>query len=313
MITMTDPVSQASRPFLTDGGLETTLIFHKGIELPEFAAFHLLRHDIGRNTLRDYFHTYLEIAAEYDTGFILESPTWRANPDWARKIGYSKKELIAANKQSIADLESIRNTYSDRISQLPISGCIGPRGDGYSPSSQMSPSEAESYHDHQVKTFADANVDLITAMTLNYVEEAIGIVNSAMAAGIPSVISFTLETDGALPSGEKLGDAIRRTDADTNGSAAYFMINCAHPTHFEDAFDNGEDWSHRIKGIRANASTLSHEELDNSETLDDGDPADLADRLRRLKKILPNLTVYGGCCGTDHRHVRAIGKACTAD
>ncbi|MEM7143802.1 MAG: homocysteine S-methyltransferase family protein [Verrucomicrobiota bacterium] len=309
---MSEIITTSSRPFLTDGGLETTLIFHHDIDLPEFAAFHLLRDDPGRTTLRDYFHTYLEIAAELDTGFILESPTWRANPDWAQKIGYENDELIDANKKSIDDLKSIRDTFADRVHTIPISGCIGPRGDGYSPSTQMSPDESASYHEHQVRTFTDAGVDLISAMTLNYVEEAIGIANAAQAAGVSSVISYTVETDGRLPTGETLGDAIRRTDAETNNAASYFMINCAHPTHFEDAFEGDEDWTHRIRGIRANASALSHEELDNSETLDDGDPEDLAQRICELQKLLPNLNVYGGCCGTDHRHIRAIGEACAS-
>ena len=310
MNTQPESIGSGSVPFLTDGGLETTVIFHHGIELPEFAAFHLMREESGRSLLRDYYSQYLEIAAELGTGFILESPTWRANPQWGEKIGYSGSALRAANLESVAELEALRAEFASRVPELLISGCVGPRGDGYSPANQMSAREAESYHSTQIEILADAGVDFISAMTINYVEEAIGIVRAARAAGTAPVISFTVETDGRLPTGEALGDAIARTDAESAGGAAYFMINCAHPTHFDGTLQPGTDWSQRIRGIRANASRLSHEELDESETLDDGDPADLADRLRRLKATLPELAVFGGCCGTDHRHIRAIGDAC---
>ena len=309
MTTITDQFDRTARPFLTDGGLETTLIFHDGIDLPEFAAFPLLQDARGRTKLRDYLRTYLDIASEFEMGFVLESPTWRANSDWGEKLGYDREGLRAANRLAIADLAELRREYADRIPHMLISGCLGPRGDGYSPTSTMDSRQAEAYHADQVATFADAGADFVSAFTINYVEEAIGVARAARSAGIPSVISFTVETDGCLPTGEPLREAIEKTDAATDGAVSYFMINCAHPTHFEETFQDGGDWTRRIRGVRANASRLSHEELDESETLDDGDPADLADRLRRMQGLLPDLAVFGGCCGTDDRHIRAIGRA----
>jgi homocysteine S-methyltransferase len=299
-----------TRTTLTDGGLETVLIFHHGQELPEFAAFHLLKDEAGRQLLRDYNRQHLDIAEELGTAFNLGAPTWRANPDWGEKIGYSPSELRTANERAFRELHLLREEYKDRIPDIGISGCVGPRGDGYSPSALMSADEARAYHAPQIQLFANQGADTFAAMTMNYVEEAVGIARAARAANIPAMISFTVETDGRLPNGNSLREAIERTDAESDRAVDSFMINCAHPTHFDSIFQEGGDWLLRIKGIRANASRLSHAELDESEHLDEGDPLDLADRLRRLKTVLPNLSVFGGCCGTDHRHIRAIGEAC---
>ena len=296
--------------FLTDGGLETTIIFHQGLELPEFAAFDLLKYDTGLQSLQQYFRTYATMAKNYQVGLILESATWRANPDWGTKLGYSSVALAELNHKAIAMLHDIRQEYETEHSQMVISGCVGPRGDGYIPSDAMTVDEAQQYHQSQIETFRDAEADLVTAITMNYVEEAIGITRTAQAVGMPVVISFTVETDGKLPTGQLLQDAIAQVEQDTNQAPAYYMINCAHPTHFAEALISGEPWLERIRGIRANASTKSHAELNESETLDDGNPEELGSQYRELKNKLKNLNVLGGCCGTDHRHVEAICKAC---
>ncbi|MEP0919082.1 homocysteine S-methyltransferase family protein [Leptolyngbya sp. DQ-M1] len=296
--------------FLTDGGLETTLIFQEEIDLPDFAAFDLLKHSAGYQSLTHYFRTYATMAQNYQVGLILESATWRANPDWGTKLGYSSAELVEMNRKAIALLHDIRQEYETEQCQMVISGCVGPRGDGYIPGDAMTVDEAADYHRSQIETFRDADADLVTAITMNYVEEAIGIVQAAQAIGMPVVISFTLETDGKLPTGQSLKDAIAQVDAVTNHEPAYYMINCAHPTHFASTLTQGEPWLERIRGLRANASTKSHVELNESETLDDGNPEELGSQYRSLKATLPNLNVLGGCCGTDDRHVEAICKAC---
>lgn len=172
--------------------------------------------------------------------------------------------------------------------------------------------EAQAYHSTQIETFADTDADLISAFTINYADEAIGIVRAAREAGMPAVISFTVETDGRLPSGEALGEAIKRTDGETDGHASYDMINCAHPTHFRAVLENGSEWRHRLRGLRANASRMSHAELDASSELDRGNPEELGREYRVLRDLLPGLTVLGGCCGTDHQHIDAIVRACAA-
>lgn len=298
--------------FLTDGGIETTLIFHENLELPDFAAFHLLNDKEGYEALRNYFRTYAALAGNYEVGFILESPTWRANPDWGVKLGYSESELAAMNRKSIALLRDIRNEFENEKTAMVISGCVGPRGDGYNPTNLMSADEAQQYHQMQIGTFSETDADMVTAITMNYVEEAIGIARAAKSVGIPVVISFTVETDGKLPTAQTLKDAIESVDEATSNAPAYYMINCAHPTHFEGVLIADEPWLERIRGIRANASTKSHAELNDSEELDEGNPVELGRQHRELLSKLKNLNVLGGCCGTDHRHVEEICKACIA-
>jgi homocysteine S-methyltransferase len=296
--------------FLTDGGLETTLVFHQGIELPCFAAIELLKREDGEEILRRYFEPYAEIARRFRAGMILESPTWRANPDWGRELGYSEEALAAANRRSIGFLEKLRDDYEVHGAPVVISGCVGPRGDGYVVDRAMSWEEAEAYHRSQIETFASTAADMLSAMTINYVEEAVGIVKAAKAAGMPIALSFTVETDGRLPTGQPLGEAIEQVDAETANHSAYYMINCAHPSHFDTNLVAGERWLERIGGLRANASRMSHEELDEAPELDEGDPAELGREYAELKKRLRNLTVLGGCCGTDHRHVEEVASAC---
>ena len=293
--------------FLTDGGQETTLIFHDGLELPHFAAFTLLATDEGRAALRRYYAAYVAIARRDRRGLVLETPTWRSNPDWGARLGYDGAALDAVNAAAVAFVAALRDA-GEAAEPMVLSGAIGPRGDGYRPESLMSAEEAQAYHARQIGVFAAAGVDLVSAFTMTYVEEAIGIVRAAAAAAVPAVISFTVETDGCLRSGMRLGAAIAACDAATGGYAAYYMVNCAHPTHFRGALAGA--WVARIGGIRANASKMSHDELDEAPELDAGDPGELAGEYRALLALLPKARVLGGCCGTDHRHVGEISHAC---
>ncbi|WP_417516089.1 homocysteine S-methyltransferase family protein [Minwuia sp.] len=298
------------RLFLTDSGLETTILFDLGIDLPHFAAFDLLRDRVSRMVVEAYYRRHLQMALARGTGFVMESATWRAHADWGPKLGYDAHALDAANRDCIAQLRGIRDRYETAATPCVISGNIGPRGDGYVAGAIMTVSEAEAYHAVQVESLDRAGVDLVTAMTLTNVPEAIGIVRAAKARQVPVVISFTLETDGRLPAGDTLGDAIAAVDRATGDAAAYFMINCAHPTHFMGMLAEAGDWKHRIRGIRANASRMSHAELDAATELDDGDPQELGAEYAELMALLPDLAVIGGCCGTDHRHVAAAADCC---
>jgi S-methylmethionine-dependent homocysteine/selenocysteine methylase len=288
--------------------METTLIFHHGLELPEFAAFVLLDEESGVQALRDYFEPYIQLAREHRVGLVLDTPTWRASPGWGERLGYSAAAIADVNTRAVALLEGIRRDAGDEPA-IVICGCIGPRGDAYRADDLMNEAEAERYHSTQIGTFAERGVDMASALTLTNANEAVGIVRAATRAGLPVAVSFTVETDGRLPSGQKLRDAMEEVDVKTDGAAAYFMINCAHPTHFLDVLDDDGPWIERIRGIRANASKKSHAELDEAEELDEGDPADLARRYLELAARLPNLTILGGCCGTDDRHIGAICSA----
>jgi S-methylmethionine-dependent homocysteine/selenocysteine methylase len=293
--------------FLTDGGIETSLIFHQGLDLPEFAAFVLLDNEEGLDQLRRYYEPYVSLARENGTGLVLETPTWRASPGWAARLDVSPDKLDWLNRRAVTLMEELRRSAGDN--PVVISGCVGPEGDGYRPANLLSADAARDYHATQVGTFADTAADMVTALTMTYADEATGVAQAASDAGLPSVISFTLETDGRLPNGQGLGEAIEAVDEATSGAPAYYMINCAHPTHFDDVLGTDEPWRDRILGLRANASMMSHDELDEAEELDDGDPADLGARYAALRPRLPSLNVLGGCCGTDHRHVAAIRDA----
>lgn len=295
--------------FLSDGGMETTLIFHEGVALPHFAAFVLLSTADGRRRLLSYYARYLAIAQRHGTGFVLDTPTWRASSDWGIKLGYDDEALAEVNQNAVYMLTELRAEYERPQAPIVLNGAIGPRGDGYR-LSRMDANEAEDYHSPQIASFAVSDADMVSAYTLTSIDEAIGITRAAQSHGMPCAISFTVETDGRLPDNRTLQAAIETVDAATDGYPHYYMINCAHPSHFERSLHTHSAWTQRIAGIRANASMMSHAELDDSETLDAGDPVDLGQRYRTLTALLPRLRILGGCCGTDHRHIAAICEAC---
>ena len=283
-----------TRPLtLTDAGMETALIFHQGVDLPCFAAFPLVETEDGRRALRDYFRPFLDLARDRGLPFLLDAPTWRANPDWGRELGYDLEGIAAVNRRAVAFVDDLRHEELAAGSPaILVEALVGPRGDGYAPDSMMSAQEAEAYHAVQLEALADTAADRVAAMTIADADEAVGIVRAAAAVGLPITVGLTLETDGA---------------------AGGFMLNCAHPAHFAGILAAGGGWSDRIGAVRVNASMLSHAELDAAEELDDGDPADLAARYLGLRDLLPGLEVVGGCCGTDVRHVTAIADAWLRD
>ena len=306
------PFPPLSTPVVTDAGLETWLVFERGIDLPAFAAYPLAATESGRVLLTEYYEHYLEIARAASAAVVLEAPTWRANPDWAATLGHDRATLAQLIDASVDVVHRLRPRWTSDQPFL-VGAAIGPRGDGYLIDVAMDAEEAAEYHSFQIGCLADTPVDVVTAMTICYADEAIGISRASADADLPVVISFTLETDGHLPSGMSLGEAIETTDAATGSYPTHYMINCAHPTHFDHALDGTAPWATRVGGLRANASALSHAELDEMEELDAGDPDDLAQRYVELRSQLPALRVIGGCCGTDHRHVAAITTAFIAD
>ena len=305
------PFPSTDTVVVTDAGLETWLLFDRGIDLPAFAAYPLADTTDGRAALEEYYGHFVRIAASVDAAIVLDAPTWRANPDWAATLGHDRarlNELIAA---SVDVVDRARKGWSG-VQPFLVGGAVGPRGDGYRLDALMDPDTAADYHSFQINALAGTPADVVTAMTLGYVEEAIGIARAAEHAGLPVVIAFTVETDGRLPSGMSLADAITITDQATNSYPTHYMVNCAHPTHFAHLFADAAPWTLRVGGLRANASSLSHAELDESLELDRGNPDELAAAYRELQNLLPSLHVVGGCCGTDHHHVEAIARAVCA-
>jgi S-methylmethionine-dependent homocysteine/selenocysteine methylase len=292
----------SSRHYVSDGGLETDLIFHHGVDLPEFASFPLVADERGRGLLRDYYNAYAAVARRAGAGLTMESPTWRANPDWGVRVGYDPAALDRVNRHSIAFLHRLRDTYGD-LDDVRVIGAIGPRGDGYVAGERADPDEAADYHRAQVEAFAAAGADLVAAYTLTGPEEGIGIARAARSAGVPVWVGFTVETDGRLPDGTNLADAVALVEE--HEAADGYIVNCAHPTHIAPGLDGGE-WLSRIVQVNPNASTQTHAELDAAEELDEGDLGLLTTSYDALRPALPGLRVVGGCCGTDARHVAAL-------
>ena len=288
----------SDRVALTDGGIETSLLFHEGFDLPCFASFPILGDERGRAALRRYFEPFFEVAKERQLPFVLDTATWRANPDWGARLGYDRDTLAEVNRSAVAFARGL----AERGADVTINGVLGPRGDGYVVAGRMSSQEAADYHAWQIGVLREAGVERITALTLTYPEEATGVVQAAAQLGVPVVASFTVETNGRLPDGSSVAHAIEQVDRATSGAADFFMINCAHPTHIAAGLDDVAALE-RIGGLRVNASALSHAELDTAEQLDEGDPVVLARDSAALREILPSVRLLGGCCGTDHRHV----------
>jgi S-methylmethionine-dependent homocysteine/selenocysteine methylase len=295
--------------FLTDGGIETTLVFDQGFDLLHFASFDLLRDRHGEGVLRNCYSKYAEVARRYGTGLIIESPTWRASADWGEKLGYTREALAEANRNGVRLMEELRREFEAGETRIVVSGNIGPRGDGYIATNAMNDREAQDYHREQIETLATTDADMLCAMTINYAAEAVGIARAAQAAWMPVVIAFTVETDGRLPDGMPLDAAIDEVDRATSSYPLYYMINCAHPSHFDHVLTDGES-VRRIRGIRANSSCKSHAELNECSEIDRGNPQELGAMYAGLKRRLPQLNVLGGCCGTDHRHIEEIAAAC---
>jgi homocysteine S-methyltransferase len=291
--------------WVTDGGLETDLIFHRGLDLPHFASFPLVDDEQGRDVLADYYRGYAVVAATAGAGLLLETPTWRANTDWGARLGYDAEALRRVNRAAVDHLRGLADEVSADVADVLVVGVVGPRGDGYL-AGDLDATRYADYHRPQLAAFAEAGADLATAYTLTTVAEATGVVRAAQDVGLAVAISFTVETDGRLPDGTALGDAVEQLDAGTDRGAAHLLVNCAHPDHVAPGLDAEAPWAGRIAGLRVNSSRLSHAELDEAEELDEGDLRDLAATTHALAEALPSVRIVGGCCGTDARHVAAM-------
>jgi S-methylmethionine-dependent homocysteine/selenocysteine methylase len=299
--------------FLRDGGLETVLAFVKGFALPEFASFNLVNDDDGREVISSHLQSFAAVARDHSVGLILGSPTWRANRDWGEKLGYTGETLADTIRKSVELVGKVRNEFENANTPIVIEGTMGSRGDGYNPKEFMTAEQAEEYHSTQIGTFVDTDVDTVTAFTLSYVDEAVGIVKAARSAKMPVAISFTLGTDGCLPTGLSLVDAIEQVDTATGGGPDYYMINCVHPIYFAETLASGDPRLKRVRGLMPNASSKSHEELEEANELDEGNPAELAEQLHEIRKGMPWVNILAGCCGTDSRLAKAICETCGSD
>eukprot|EP00756_Hemistasia_phaeocysticola_P020601 Hpha_TRINITY_DN15726_c2_g3::TRINITY_DN15726_c2_g3_i1::g.40246::m.40246 len=306
-------VTETGEVFLTDSGIETVLLFERGIDLPEFAAFITLESEEHTKALKEYYQAHIDLCKRHGhKNLVLDSCTWRASQRWADKISkekYPPQRMAELNKQAVQVLHDLRTATSDL--RILISGNVGPRDDAYAPATQMNPEEAEAYHTPQLQAFKDsAGVDQVSFITCTYPAEGVGVARAAEKLGLPVVISFTTETDGKLPNGDTLQKAVEEVDKATGGYPTYFMINCSYPTHFRSALDDAQKgekpvWLGRVRGVKANASAKSHAELDEATELDAGDKKELGSLMGQLRKTF-GFNVLGGCCGTNHGHIEEM-------
>ena len=291
---------ETDQRFLVFAATGTDLIFNRDVEVPGFATFALVEDPKAQPVLVQQMRDLMEVAAENDLGCIIDTLTWMANRDRAAPLGFDDDRLAALNRKAVALMCELREeaTRDDVLVAL----CIGPSRDAYAKLAPMSVEDARAYHAIQIGSVADKGIDLVHAYTFNQVEEAAGAVLAAKDCGVPIVVAFVVETDGCLADGTGLEAAIDNVDALTDGAAAYFMVNCAHPDHFSHVLTGHP----RLKGLAVNASRCSHAELDEAAELDDGDPEELGAEVAQLVRQYPSLSIVGGCCGSDMRHMRKM-------
>ncbi len=302
------PPMGSGEMFLTEGGSETEIMYRHGFELPEFSMLPLLESPLALSALRDEYSQQLDVAAEFGLSFLLTGLDYRASPDWGSKLGYSPSGLADANIASIELLRDIAKGYEEQIPRLLIGGILGPRGDAYSLNQEITAESAEDYHAVQLETLKRADVDFACALTFNNVAESVGALRAANQTGVPLFVSLTLDRSGRLKSGPTLAEAIVEIDAQAGEAAPeLYMINCSHPLEYEPALEN-RDWIKRLRGVRPNASKMEKLALCELGHIEEGDPVELASRLRDLSERYPHMDIFGGCCGTGHKHLREIAK-----
>ena len=297
-------MAKAERPDMrgklmtTGGGFETWMQYVDGFELRHFCGFELLNDARGLSCLRDYHRKIVEAAVANEFGVINEGLHYRASRDWGDITGYSREGLEEINIRGVEFYRDFVREYASPETPMLIGGAIGPQGDDY--------------HSEQILTFRKAGVDHVTAMTFSSVEEAIGLARAAKSADMPVVVSFIASNRGRLRGGETLEEAITRVDAATGNTPKYYMINCTHPTEFEPGLTPG-DWTLRLGGFMPNAVAMETLDLCKLGHLEDGDPRELGAQMAGLALRFPHINVWGGCCGTDGRHIgeitRQVGEA----
>lgn len=301
------PEQKAGKFYMCEGGTETEIMYKYGFDFPHFAVFELLKNPRAVSKLNEMYEKYFSVISENGMSALVGGLDYRASPDWGKKLGYTGQELADINLECIEFLRKSASPFSKEIDEILIQGLIGPRGDAYGKGGSINAEEAQEYHSVQLSTLKEANVDLVTAITFNNVEESVGVARAAKDFGIPLCISLSLDSSSKLNSGPSLSEAILKIDELTGNSVDFYMVNCVHPLEYEPAFDNNE-WMKRIRGVRPNASAMDKISLCKIGHLEDGDPVELGQQVGGLMKRHPHMDILGGCCGTWDTHLREIAK-----
>lgn len=299
------PTQEPGRYYITEGGIETEIMYKWGFEMPHFAMFPLLDNPKAAEAIRGMYRRYLDVVAKYGHNALIGGFDYRASPDWGALLGYSAQSLHEANLQSIQFLRDVAAEYKNDIQECLVNGVIGPRGDAYLTKNVMSRAEAADYHSAQLSTLKDADVDLAWALTFGDPEEAIGVINAARQLSLPVAVAFSLDDSSRLNTGVEFADAVKRVDAETDGYAEFFALNCSHPEEFLPAISD-DDWMQRVRCFRPNAAKMDKISLCKLGHLEEGDPVELGAQMHAVQQRYPHIDIWGGCCGTCETHLEQI-------
>ena len=295
--------------YLAEGGQETELMYGHGFDLPEFALFPLLDNPAAAAKLTAMYRAVLDVAVRHRLGVLLGGLDYRASPDWAERLGFDAAQLAEYQIRSIDFLRQVSQPYRKRLPHILVAGCVGPQGDAYHRNEAVTETSAQAYHSTQMANLAAADVDVVEAMTFTSAEEAIGVIRAARAHDLPIVVSFMIDSAGAADGSWSFRKMIETVDSATDGYALFYGINCSHPVEFEPQLAEPGEWLDRIGLLRPNASAKDKTELCQIGHLERGDPADLALRMERLAERMPDVRIWGGCCGTWDEHLERIAAA----
>ena len=301
------PKKQDGRFYLTEGGVETEVMYKYGFDLPEFAMFTLLENPEAMKVIRDMYRRYFDVVAKHDLCALVSGMDYRASLDWGKLVGYSETALYEAIVANISFLKELGREYQSDIEEVLVAGVLGPRGDAYAQNRSITEDEAEQYHSFQLKALMDAGADIAIAATFNNIPESIGVARAAENIDMPLSISLSLDSSSKLNSGPRLSDAIRIIDDETAQSVEFYGVNCSHPLEIEPALDPGE-WINRVRGFRPNAAKMDKISLCSLGHLEDGDPVELGEQIGDMARRYPHMDIWGGCCGTCEVHLDEIAK-----
>ncbi len=300
-----------SKIILTEGGMIERIKRNDDIQVdPQIAHSAMVYGKKGREILRKIYSGYLDVGKKYNCPVISLAPTWRANPERIKKsIFKNKKKEI--NKDCVDFLNEIRNSYSGYSSSIFIGGMMACKGNAYDPKEALSENAAKSFHQEQAGYLAESKIDFIKAATLPALSEALGIAAAISTYNVPYVLSFVINRDAALLDGTPIHKAIEIIDSETDVNPLFYMVNCVHPTIFEEAISMESkifpDILNRIVGFQANSSLKSPAELDNLSFPDTIQPGEFADLMISIHKKF-GIKILGGCCGTDDSHINALAR-----
>jgi S-methylmethionine-dependent homocysteine/selenocysteine methylase len=304
-----EATARNDRLILTDGGIETRIMFETGITLPPYVQVTgLVKDPAGGPVLCRIYESYIAAARSFGLPVVIGTPTFRASMNFVLQAGLDGTGAVRRLNADAAAMHREIRAQSDHR-PIYIAGVIGPSGDAYRPEESLSAEEAREYHSLQAGTLAQSGVDFLYAPTFPAVEEALGAAMAMGATGLPHVVSFVLERNGRVLDGTPLHAAIERIDAAASPAPLFYSISCVHPSIAATALRDEAVFSNlvarRLNEFKANSSPLSPEELVQLDHPEGDDPDLFAAEMWKIHEDF-GLRVLGGCCGTDDRHIRAL-------